>query len=72
MHYWNGGGFMGFMWIWWILLIVIVVLGIRFFTGRGGAQAGRRESPEEILKRRYANGEIDREEYERMMSDLRR
>jgi uncharacterized membrane protein len=28
------------------------------------------ESPEEIVKRRYAEGEIDRETYERMVGDL--
>jgi uncharacterized membrane protein len=30
------------------------------------------ESPELILKRRYAHGEIDRDEYERRLSDLRK
>jgi len=31
-----------------------------------------REMPEEILKKRFACGEIDREEYERRLQDLRR
>jgi putative membrane protein len=30
-----------------------------------------RESPEEILRARYARGEIDRETYQRMTDDLR-
>jgi len=30
------------------------------------------ESAEQILKRRYARGEIDREDYERRLDDIRR
>jgi hypothetical protein len=30
------------------------------------------ESAEQILKRRYARGEIDREDYERRLNDIRR
>jgi len=30
------------------------------------------ESPEDILKRRYAGGEINREEYLKMLEDLRK
>ena len=30
------------------------------------------DSPEEILKRRYANGEITREEYLQMLQDIER
>ena len=30
------------------------------------------ETPEQILKRRYARGEIEREEYQRRLEDLRR
>jgi uncharacterized membrane protein len=29
-------------------------------------------TPETILKRRYARGEVDREEYERRLTDLRK
>jgi uncharacterized membrane protein len=30
------------------------------------------ETPEQILKRRYARGDIDREEYDRRLADIRR
>ncbi|MEO8520182.1 MAG: SHOCT domain-containing protein [Acidobacteriota bacterium] len=30
------------------------------------------DSPEAILKRRYAHGDVDREEYERRLADLRK
>ncbi len=77
MHwYWNGWNgwwwHMGFMWLFWIVVIVAVVWALaRGISGR--TQMGeRQDSPEQILKRRYASGEIDKEEYERRLSDLRR
>lgn len=36
------------------------------------AWARGEESPETILKRRYAGGQIDREEFERRLSDIRK
>lgn len=66
------GWFMGFMWIFWVIIIALVVWIILRATGAGGTPVPRRESPEEILKRRYASGEISREDYERMLSDVRR
>lgn len=67
---------MGGMWILWIVVIVLVVGAVWMFS-RGVARGTARrdphgETPEEILKRRYASGEIDRTEYERRLVDLRR
>ena len=49
---------MGWMWLFWILVIVAIVLLFRFFAtpGQGGEQ---RETPEQILKRRYAKADGD-------------
>jgi putative membrane protein len=82
MNGWGGMG--GGGWLVVLLLIVVVaavIVGIVFLvrglgggvTAGGGTQpkAGLRESPQDILKRRYAAGEIDREEYEKALSDLR-
>ena len=52
----------------WGALIVGVVLLVR---GLGGAGHGRwQHSPTDILKRRYAKGEITREEYEQMRKEI--
>ena len=69
---WWGGGWMGAgMWIFWILLIVVVVILIRALGGRGAdSRAERRESPLDVLKARYARGEIDEEEFERRRREL--
>ena len=62
---------MGWMALFWIAVIVVIVLLARASaaSGRGGEP---RDTPEEILKRRYAKGEIDKDEYERKLTDLRR
>ncbi|MGZ0014662.1 SHOCT domain-containing protein [Yeosuana sp. AK3] len=43
---------------------MIIVLGIVLYTGKNGSKIFNRESPEEILDRRFINGEIFKEEYE--------
>uniref|UniRef100_UPI0040498E79 SHOCT domain-containing protein n=1 Tax=Gelidibacter sp. TaxID=2018083 RepID=UPI0040498E79 len=48
----------------WIIVLGVVVLGIVLYTGKNGGIILKKESPEEILDRRYANGEITKEEYE--------
>ncbi|MFQ5896591.1 MAG: SHOCT domain-containing protein [Nitrospinota bacterium] len=60
--------------IFWILIIVGAVVAIRWLfaqsaRGReGGPSTG--EAPIEILKRRYARGEIAKQEFEEMRRDL--
>lgn len=69
----SGWGFgMGLgMWIFWILLIVIIIALVKVFAGSGsGPTAPSHESPLEILKARYARGEIDEEEFERRRKEL--
>lgn len=69
---WYGDGHMGSMGIWWVLgaaLIALVVWAL-VRTPRG-TMNGSSESPEQILKRRYAGGEIDHETYQRMLTELK-
>ncbi len=63
--HWFGGGF---MWIFWILLIVLVIWAINGSSGRN--QDSGEKSALEILKQRYARGEIDQEEFTQKKKDL--
>jgi putative membrane protein len=74
---WGGyGGFgMGlfgwlFMLVFWGLIIVGLVLVVRWLWDHGRPGAGAGDAPLEILKRRYARGEISKEEFDRMKQDL--
>jgi putative membrane protein len=67
------GGFGGIvMVLFWGVIIVGVILVIRYFmSGQGGGQqASVERDPQQILKERYARGEIDTEEYEERKKNL--
>lgn len=63
---------MGWMGLWWILLLVVILAGVWLAASATKRGRSKGESAEDILKRRYADGEIDREAYERMLDDLRK
>lgn len=77
---WYGGGMGWGAWLamglfWLLLLAVIVLLVARLLPGAGRGRSGdgadpRPDSPEEILDRRFAQGEIDVETYQRQRSVL--
>ncbi len=58
--------------LFWIFIIVGVVLLVRWLMGSANTDSKNhaQESALEILNKRYARGEIDRETYERMKKDL--
>ncbi len=58
--------------MWWILLLLLIFAVWYFASGKGSGSAAPPETPEEILKKRYAKGEIDRDTYEKMLADLRK
>ena len=70
----------GMGWFWTIVMVVFwiaVIVGIIFLikwlvisTGTRGRAARSEDSPLEILKQRYARGEIDKEEFEEKKKDL--
>ncbi len=70
MHGYGWWG-MGWMWIIWLLIIVVLVFLVRWLIVSTRNRSESSESPEQILKRRYARGEIDREEFEQKLRDLR-
>ena len=71
----GGWGVMFGMWFFWLVVIALVILVVIWLVraASGGGTGTRRDrSSEEILKERYARGDIDREEYQRRLEDLRR
>ena len=70
----------GMGWLWHIIMIafwIAVIVGIIFLirwlvisAGAGGGAARSEDSALEILKRRYARGEINKEEFEEKKKDL--
>jgi putative membrane protein len=67
------GAMGGWMVLWWAFGIAVLVLLVWTMTrAAGGFSPGGGETPEQILKRRYARGEIERDEYQRRLEDLRR
>jgi putative membrane protein len=71
-HMMGYGGYGGiFMW-----LILILIAGvIIYFVVNGSKRPANpadstKESPMEILKRRYASGEISKEEFDRLKKDI--
>jgi putative membrane protein len=70
-----GGGWVGgiLMVIFWIAVIIGIIFLIRWLvqsTSAGGHGARSEESALEILKKRYARGEIDKKEFEQKKKDL--
>lgn len=60
------------MWWWWLIPIVVVILGIYLYTGKNKnsrISAGG-ESALGILEKRYAKGEITKEEFEQQKETI--
>jgi putative membrane protein len=65
--YGYGGGFM------WLIVLVLVGVVIYFLlqvSKSKGSDGSIIETPLDILKKRYAKGEIDKEEFDRKKKDL--
>jgi putative membrane protein len=74
---------MGGMWIFPFIMIIVMLFVVFMVLGRSGFRppwwnrydrdydiGEHKETPLEILKKRYAKGEITREEFERMKKDI--
>jgi putative membrane protein len=71
-NYGWGMGF-GFGWIFMILFWGLVIFGIVYFAQgavKKSAKSEHEEAPLDLLKKRYAKGEINKEEFERMKDDI--
>lgn len=75
---WHGGG----MWIFPMIMFLVMIIFLFLFFGRRGGmppwcgpyrhyrEGGESDSALEILKKRYARGEITKEEFEQMKKDI--
>jgi putative membrane protein len=67
MHFWGAGLLM------WILLLVVIVLLIYFVIQSlksNGSHRTFQETPLDILRKRYARGEITKEQFDQIKKDL--
>lgn len=64
-----GLGMMLMMLVFWGLVITGIVLGIRWLARTGGG--AQRDRALDILRERYARGEINKDEFDSKQRDLR-
>ena len=77
MH-WGGDFGMGlggsgiFMILFWVLIILGVVYFIKMLLGSGSTEEKKSESAQEVLEKRFARGEMSKEEFENAIEVLKR
>jgi putative membrane protein len=72
MH-WDYGWGMGFGLVFMVIFWALVILGVVYIykmIAERSRPSGKSESALDILKKRYAKGEITKEELEKMKDDL--
>jgi len=79
MHWgWNGeyGMGFGFGWFFMILFLILIILGavylVKILTGGMSSDKETKESAEDVLKKRFARGEINKDELETGLEILKK
>ncbi len=68
---WGGAGMGLGMLLFWVLVVALIAVGLKIFTSsRDLGLRDKEKSALDILKERYARGEIGREEFEQKKHDL--
>ena len=72
MMRWGMMGWIGpiMMLVFWAVVIVALIFLVRWIAASTQSRGKAEESALEILKKRYARGEIDKEEFEAKKKDL--
>lgn len=73
MNFGYGGWMMGGMWLLPILFLALIIAGVLLvvrWMGNGRDKTSSAESPLDILRTRYAKGEIDRETFDKIKQDI--
>lgn len=59
------------MLLFWVSVVAGIMLLLRWLLTRPSADGTPRETVREMIERRYASGEIDRESYLKMLDDIK-
>lgn len=72
MHWGDYGWGMGFGWILMVVFLALIILGVVYLVKliAGSEKRTTGETAFDILKKRYAKGEISKEEFEEKKKDL--
>jgi putative membrane protein len=62
--------FMGMWWLWLIILLAVIIIMVYMLNNTRSSISN--ETPLAILKKRYAKGEINKQEFEEKKRDLER
>ena len=69
MWWWGWGiGMMAMMFLFWVIVIIGLIVGIRWLLVK--VKGAPPDSALEILRQRYARGEINKDEFETKQKDL--
>ncbi len=74
MHWWGDYGWgMGFGWLFMIVFWALVIIGVIYlikFIAAASKKEEKGETALDILKKRYAKGEISKEEFEEKKKEI--
>ena len=74
MNGYDGGWGIGMMFFTFLIAVLVITLVLHFFRGHQSVDANNnshKSVPLDIVKERYAKGEINKEEFEQIKKDLK-